>query len=92
MTGATLQLQTKGIQDTFLTIEPQIHFFKYNYYKYVNFATDTLDIPLTTSAQFDTKISVTIPKKGHLLSIMRSPIRSCRWRRCRQRGERWNGL
>jgi hypothetical protein len=70
MTGAILQLQSTGIQDLYLTHKPDINVFQYGYYRYVNFATETLNIPLNQSAQFGTKVTVDIPKKGHLLSKM----------------------
>jgi len=68
MTGSLLQLSATGIQDVYFTDKPKISFFNYVYYRYVNFATETLSIPLNTSAEFGTKVTVDIPRKGHLLS------------------------
>lgn len=68
MSPSILQLQSIGIQDVYLTKDPQINIFKYNYYRYVNFSTDVIKVPLNENATFSKKISCTIPKKGHLLS------------------------
>ena len=40
MVAGILQLISTGPQDVFLTVEPQINVFKYNYFRYVNFSTD----------------------------------------------------
>lgn len=68
MPPTILQMQSIGLQDVFLTQNPQINLFKYNYYKYGNFAKETLKLPLDTPLTFNKKSSCTIPKKGHLLS------------------------
>jgi len=69
MGGSELQLQAVGIQDLYLVSKPDINIFKYSYYRYVNFATETLSLPLNQLPNFgSTKVSVNIPKKGHLLS------------------------
>ncbi len=70
MPPATLQLQSLGTQDVYLTKDPQINIFKYNYYRYVNFATESVKIPLNEIATFNKKTSCNIPKRGHLLSRM----------------------
>lgn len=68
MTGTLLQLQSNGIQDTYLTQDPQINIFKYSYFRYVNFATETIKLELNEVATFNKKTICTILKKGHLLS------------------------
>jgi hypothetical protein len=68
MPPSVLQLQSIGIQDVYLTKDPQINVFKYSYYRYVNFATETLQLPLNESASFNKKTSCEIRKRGHLLS------------------------
>lgn len=68
MPTATLELQSIGTQDAYLTKEPQINIFKYNYYRYTNFATETVKLPLNEIATFGKKTFCNIPKKGHLLS------------------------
>jgi hypothetical protein len=61
-------LQALGIQDIHLTKNPEINIFKYNYYRYVNFATDVLKLQLNDTATFNKKTTCDIPKRGHLLS------------------------
>jgi hypothetical protein len=68
MSPAALQLQSIGIQDLYLTKDPQINLFDYKYYRYVNFATETVKLPLNELATFNKKTSCTVPKRGHLLS------------------------
>lgn len=68
MSPSILQLQALGIQDTYLTKTPEINIFKYHYYRYVNFATDILKLPLNDIATFGKKTTCDIPKRGHLLS------------------------
>jgi hypothetical protein len=68
MSPSILQLQSLGLQDVYLTKDPQINIFKYNYYRYVNFATEISKLPLNDTAAFGMKMTCNIPKKGHLLS------------------------
>jgi hypothetical protein len=68
MPPSILQLQSVGIQDIYLTKDPQINIFKYVYYRYVNFATDIVRLTLTDVATFNKRCSCVIPKRGHLLS------------------------
>lgn len=70
MSPSIFQLQALGIQDVYLTKDPQINIFKYNYYRYVNFAADTVKLNLNSAASFGQKITCEIPKRGHLLSKM----------------------
>lgn len=68
MSPSILQLQSLGIQDVYLSHKPEINLFKYSYYRYANFATEILKLPLNEVATFNKKTSCDIPKKGHLLS------------------------
>jgi hypothetical protein len=68
MVAGSLQLQARGIQDVYLTKDPEINIFQYNAFRYVNFANDLYKIPLRDLASFGSKTNVIIPKKGHLLS------------------------
>jgi len=68
MSPSILQLQALGLQDVYLTKDPQINVFKYNYYRYINFATETVNLQMNNVATFDQKVSCIIPKRGHLLS------------------------
>jgi len=75
MSPSILQLQAIGIQDVYLTKDPQINIFKYNYYRYVNFATETVKLNMNTVATFGQKTTCEIPKRGHLLSKLHLHIR-----------------
>ena len=68
MPSSALQLQSIGIQDVWLTKDPQINIFKYSYFRYVNFATEVHKLFLNESATFGKKTTCDVPKKGHLLS------------------------
>ncbi len=68
MPPTLLQLQSTGIQDSFLTQNPQINVFKYSYYQYVNFATEYTKLQLSNNASFGERTFCIIPKRGHLLS------------------------
>jgi hypothetical protein len=68
MSPGLLQLQSVGEQDVFLTQSPQINIFKYSYYRYVNFATEVVKLPINTVVNFNKKASCEISKRGHLLS------------------------
>lgn len=68
MVAGNLQLQATGVQNLFLTKDPQISVFQYSYFRYVNFANDVYILHLNDLAAFNTKTQIIIPKKGHLLS------------------------
>lgn len=68
MSPSILQLQSVGVQDAYLTKDPQINMFKYSYYRYVNFAADVVEIPCNAIARFGRSMTCNIPKRGHLLS------------------------
>ena len=57
-------------QESYLSAEPQINVFKFSYYRYVNFAIETVAYQLFSDANFGNKTYVVIPKKGHLISKM----------------------
>ena len=68
MSPSILQLQSLGIQDLYLTNKPEINLFKYSYYRYGNFAAQTVKLPMSEIAAFGRKSTCIIPRKGHLLS------------------------
>lgn len=68
MSPTILQLQSIGIQDVYLSREPQINIFKYTYYRYANFATEIVQLPLNEVATFGKRAVCPIEKRGHLLS------------------------
>jgi hypothetical protein len=75
MSPSIFQLQALGMQDIYLTKNPQINIFKYNYYRYVNFATETVKLNFNSSPSFGQKSTCEIPKRGHLLSKLHLHIR-----------------
>lgn len=75
MPPSILQLQSVGVQDIFLTKDPQINIFKYMYYRYVNFAADIVRLTLSDVATFNKRTTCIIPKKGHLLSKLHLHIK-----------------
>lgn len=68
MPGSLLQLQSVGVQDVFLTENPQINIFKYSYYRYANFAIELEKLTPKEKAEYGKRMSCDIPKRGHLLS------------------------
>lgn len=68
MVLATLQLQTIGEEDIYLTKNPEINIFKYSYFRYLNFANDIYRFHFNDTPRFGGSYTVTIPKYGHLLT------------------------
>lgn len=68
MVAGSLQLQARGLQDVYLTKDPEINVFQYQYFRYLNFANDLYKLHLNDSATFNSKTYAIIPKLGHLLS------------------------
>jgi len=68
MPAGILQIQAKGPDDVYLTQNPEIDIFKYNYYRFVNYAAEMIPLPLNSNIEFGKKTSIKIEKYGHLLS------------------------
>jgi hypothetical protein len=68
MSPGILQLQSVGMQDVYLTKDPEINIFKNRYYRYVNFATENVQLPLNERVNWGKRTSCDIKKHGHLLS------------------------
>jgi len=67
MTGALIQLVAKGIQDTFLTHDPQITYFKIVYRRYTNFSTEEIPQYFNYKPDFGRKITCTLTPSGDLV-------------------------
>lgn len=67
MTGGLIQLVAYGIQDMYLTKDPQITFFKTVYRRHTNFSIEVIPQPFIHKAEFGKKITCTISKSGDLL-------------------------
>ncbi|NBU33773.1 hypothetical protein EB118_01950 [bacterium] len=68
MPPGIIQLQAKGDKDMYISENPQISVFKYNYYRSMNFAAETIVLPLNDNVNFGKATSCKIEKYGHLLS------------------------
>lgn len=71
MTGGLMQLVAYGAQDTYLTGNPQITFFKIVYRRHTNFSMETISQSINGDNQTDSsrenKGSITIARHGDLL-------------------------
>jgi hypothetical protein len=75
MSASLLQLQSVGVQDLQLTVNPEINIFKYSYYRYVNFATETVKLQFNEIVDFGKKSVCDIQRRAHLLSKLYLHIR-----------------
>jgi hypothetical protein len=67
MTGGLIQLVAKGIQDMFITSNPQITFFKTIYRRYTNFSIEPIPQYFTHNADFSKKVSCILSRCGDLI-------------------------
>ena len=67
MTGGLLQIITSGKQDIYLTINPEITFFKKVYRRHTNFSIELIEINTDRSAEFN-NISSFIIKNGDAIN------------------------
>ena len=67
MTGATIQLVAKGIQDLFMIKDPQITYFKIVYRRHTNFSIEAIPQYFTHQPDFGKKYSCTISQNGDLI-------------------------
>ena len=74
MTGAKLQLYSVGKENSYLTQNPQISFFKQVYMKYSNFAMQTINLQFDFMGEVSydktTKIKLKLDKNGDLINTM----------------------
>ena len=68
MTGGLIQLAAVGIQNMFLTDDPQITFFKIVYRRHTNFSMEPIEQTFINKPDFKKKTSCTISKSGDLIS------------------------
>ena len=68
MSGALVELVATGVQDTYLTGDPQVSFFRQKYSRHTNFAFKPVELlPMGTIAP-NSEITIKIPNKGDILS------------------------
>lgn len=68
MAGGLLQLVSYGVQNRYLTKNPEITFFKIAYKRHTHFGKENVVLNYDQEPEFDKKISFTIPNNGDLLS------------------------
>ncbi|AGF85379.1 hypothetical protein QJ854_gp403 [Moumouvirus goulette] len=67
MAGGLLQLVAKGIQDLYLSGEPQITFFKIIYRRHTNFSIESIKQNFSTVADFGETVTCTLSHMGDLI-------------------------
>lgn len=67
MTGGIIQLVAYGIQDLFITSDPQITFFKMVYRRYTNFSTEVIAQPFNHTADFGRRVTCVLARNGDLI-------------------------
>jgi hypothetical protein len=67
MPGGLLQIASSGIQDVYLTKNPEITFFKKIYRRPTNFSTEFHKINIDESVKYGDDLFINIPKYGDLL-------------------------
>lgn len=65
--GAIVQLVAYGIQDLYLTGDPDITFFKVVYRRHTNFAVESIKQKFSSRADFGQKVTCTIGRTGDLI-------------------------
>ena len=67
MPGGLLQIASSGIQDIYLTKNPEITFFKKIYRRTTNFSTEFHSVTVNESVDFGDNIFISIPHFGDLI-------------------------
>lgn len=70
MSGGLMQLVAYGSQDTYLTGNPEITFFKVVYRRHTNFAIETVNLTFNGNADFGKEANVLITRNGDLVTRM----------------------
>jgi hypothetical protein len=70
MPGGLIQLVAYGIENQYLTEEPQITFFKIVYRRHTNFSIESIPQYFNIKANFSNRISCTIAKNGDLINCI----------------------
>lgn len=70
MPGGLIQLVAKGVEDLFLTDNPQITFFKIIYRRHTNFSIEEIPQTFVHTPDFGKKTTCVISKSGDLISNM----------------------
>jgi hypothetical protein len=67
MASGRVILSTTGIQDEFLTGEPQMTYFLKQFKRHTRFAMETVENPIDNTVDFGNTLSATIPRKGDII-------------------------
>jgi hypothetical protein len=67
MASGRVILSTTGIQDEFLTGEPQMTYFLKQFKRHTRFATETAENPIDGTVDFGNTLNATIPRKGDII-------------------------
>ena len=67
MASGRVILSTTGIQDEFLTGEPQMTYFLKQFKRHTRFAMETAENPIDGTVDFGNTLSATIPRKGDII-------------------------
>lgn len=70
MAGAIIELVSKGVQDSYITGNPEVSFFRQKYKRHTNFAMKHSRITWQGAFTPGGEISFTIPRKGDLLNYV----------------------
>ncbi|BCS83100.1 putative capsid protein [Cotonvirus japonicus] len=68
MAGGLIQLVAYGIQDLYLTGDPQITFFKLVYRRHTNFSIESIEQNFSSKANFGETVGCTLSRSGDLVS------------------------
>jgi hypothetical protein len=67
MASGRVILSTTGIQDEFLTSEPQMTYFLKQFKRHTRFAIETTQNPIDGTVDFGNTLNATIPRKGDII-------------------------
>lgn len=67
MPGGLLQIASSGIQDKYLTKNPEITFFKKTYRRYTNFSRELIEVNIENFPDFGDEFFINVPTYGDLI-------------------------
>jgi hypothetical protein len=67
MAGGIMQIVAVGAQNQFLTVDPDVTFFKVNHRKHTNFAIESIEQTFSGQVDFGKKATVTVSRNGDLM-------------------------
>lgn len=70
MSGALIDLVSKGVQDVYLTGEPQVSFFRQNYKRHTNFSMKPVELNPIGQQVAGNEVILPIERKGDLLTYV----------------------